>query len=1029
MKRCYGCMKMYDESKFMVCPNCGYSSEDSIGELVHLAPGTVLHNQYSVGKVLGYGGFGVTYLGWDGQLEREVAIKEYMPSEFSTRMPGNTQLTFFGGDKDEQFGDGKRKFLDEARRLAECGRNKPGIVEVYDSFEENDTAYIVMEYLDGETLADYLKHAHTIAEDDAVELLMPVMRSLEELHALTRTDPETGEEENVPLLHRDISPDNIFITKKGDVKLIDFGAARYATTSHSRSLTVLVKPGYSPEEQYRSRGDQGKYTDVYSLAATLYKMITGETPPDAMERRAMYENRNKDILEEPHKYKRNISRAREVAILNAMNVEIEKRTPDIATFIKELESDPPAKRVYGKIRKIDLYNWPTWLKVAVPCVAAALLVLVGLFATGVIRLDGKNAGRITIPDGIVQVPNVLNSSKEEATGKLEEAGLIVTYGEGEKTSYVEEGLVVLQNPIGGYYAEYSSTVTIHTAYSDEVAAAQNGVAKIPYVIGNTYEDAKERIEAAGLSCALELVPDEYMEEGLVCGIIRNGVKALEGEELSEGTQLILQVSTGPKSFEMPDVVGLTFDEARTILKDKGITVIQSNVNSTEYEEGYVAEQSLEPGEKVKKGDSVTLGVVASNGGELITVPNVVNMKQKDADKELTDYGFKVNVLVNKDKNIEKGYIISQNPSSGTKQNKGSTITIIVSGGYDEKDESVDLDTMGIKATPTPTVTPTPTPEPTPTQKPVSKYTLTFDANGGTASVSSKSLEEGEEYGSLPSATKSFCSFAGWYTRSGSRVSETTVMGNSDVTVYAKWDENTESGWVKASEVPSGAMITDEKWVYNEVSWITSDKSSVPGYILDESKTQSSSSDSWGGWSDWTTNPVSGSSTREVETRTERVDNGQRPVSYDLVEHNYMGNNGKRYYRIDDIGGDYASHGYSKSYGKFTRYITLDAGQLNSCPTVGSGGFMGGANGGYNDCGETGYVVDHPEIPGTIIMFVYNVNYETTYADVTYYRYRDKATSTAYTYYLYKKESKESRSEVSESDNISDVEHYVKYISK
>lgn len=168
------------------------------------------------------------------------------------------------------------------------------------------------------------------------------------------------------LLHRDIAPDNIFLTKDGSVKLIDFGASRYATTSHSRSLTVIIKPGYSPEEQYRSRGDQGPYTDVYAIAATLYRMITGKTPPDAMERRAKYENQNKDILIEPHKLVKNISRNREVAILNAMNVRVEDRTPDIKTFIEELNADPPAKRRYGKIKKIDIYSWPLWLKILVP---------------------------------------------------------------------------------------------------------------------------------------------------------------------------------------------------------------------------------------------------------------------------------------------------------------------------------------------------------------------------------------------------------------------------------------------------------------------------------------------------------------------------------------------------------------------------------------------------------------------------------------------------------------------------------------
>ena len=285
-RRCLGCMELFGD-EFEICPHCGYIVGTHAEEAIHMEPGTILHDRYIIGKILGYGGFGITYIGWDGKLEQKVAIKEYLPGEFSTRMPGQSQVTVFNGEKSEQFHDGLKKFIDEAKRLAKF-QNEPGIVKIFDSFEENETAYIIMEYLDGETLTDYLKREKTIPEDQAVNMLMPVMNSLQTVHA-------------EGLLHRDIAPDNIFLTKTGEVKLIDFGASRYATTSHSRSLTVIIKPGFSPEEQYRSRGDQGPYTDVYALAATLYKMITGKTPPDAMERRAKYENQNKDILEEPHK--------------------------------------------------------------------------------------------------------------------------------------------------------------------------------------------------------------------------------------------------------------------------------------------------------------------------------------------------------------------------------------------------------------------------------------------------------------------------------------------------------------------------------------------------------------------------------------------------------------------------------------------------------------------------------------------------------------------------------------------------------
>ena len=169
----------------------------------------------------------MTYIGWDALLEQVVAIKEYLPSEFSTRMPGQTQVSVFQGDKAEQFAGGLSKFVDEAQRLARF-HNTDGIVRIYDSFEANGTAYIIMEYLDGETLKAYLAENGTIPPEDAVDMLMPVLESLRLVH-------EAG------IIHRDIAPDNIFLTRDGRVKLIDFGAARFATTTHSRSRVIPLK--------------------------------------------------------------------------------------------------------------------------------------------------------------------------------------------------------------------------------------------------------------------------------------------------------------------------------------------------------------------------------------------------------------------------------------------------------------------------------------------------------------------------------------------------------------------------------------------------------------------------------------------------------------------------------------------------------------------------------------------------------------------------------------------------------------------
>lgn len=459
--------------EFEICPHCGYVVGTHAEEAIHIEPGTLLYDRYIVGKVLGYGGFGVTYLGWDGKLEQKVAIKEYLPGEFSTRMPGQSHVTVFNGEKNEQFHDGLKKFVEEAKHLAKF-QNEQGIVKIFDSFEENDTAYIIMEYLDGETLTEYLKREKTIPEDVAVAMLMPVMESLQAVH-------------DAGLLHRDIAPDNIFLTKSGEVKLIDFGASRYATTSHSRSLTVIIKPGYSPEEQYRSRGDQGPHTDVYAIASTLYKMITGKTPPDAMERRAKYENQNKDILEEPHKINKKISINRENAILNAMNVRIEDRTPDVATFIRDLNADPPVKRIYGKIKKIDLYSWPLWLKIFVPSLLSVILAFGALLLTGVIKFSNFTE-EIIIPENIVIVPDVEGLYKDEALQLITAGKLLASTDGSVESEYIPAGKIILQTPVGDSYMDINGTVLLMISSGKGVESPENGLSTVPYVIWDSKDD-------------------------------------------------------------------------------------------------------------------------------------------------------------------------------------------------------------------------------------------------------------------------------------------------------------------------------------------------------------------------------------------------------------------------------------------------------------------------------------------------------------------------------------------------------------
>lgn len=751
--RCLGCMELFGD-EFEICPHCGYILGTKAEEAVHIEPGMLLYDRYIVGRVLGFGGFGVTYIGWDGKLEQKVAIKEYLPGEFSTRMPGQSRVTVFNGEKNEQFHNGLKKFVEEAKHLAKF-QNENGIVKIFDSFEDNDTAYIIMEYLDGETLAQYIKREKKIEEDVAVAMITPIMESLQVVH-------EEG------LLHRDIAPDNIFLTKTGEVKLIDFGASRYATTSHSKSLTVIIKPGYTPEEQYRSRGDQGPYTDVYAIAATLYKMITGKTPPDAMERRAKYENANKDILEEPHKINKNISRNRENAILNAMNVRIEDRTPNIAAFMKELNADFPVKRVYGKIKKIDLYSWPLWLKIIVPSVLALILVFGALLFTGIIDFS-KFTEEIIIPENIVTVPDVEGLYKDEALKLISEGKLLPSTDGSIESEYIPAGKIILQTPVGGSYMNINGTVLLMISSGKGVASPENGVSTVPYVVWDDKEVAISKLIQAGLA-----EPDiiEKNDENVAYGsVIEQSVEA--GKQVDEGTKITLTISIGPAAFDMPDVVGQSKDKAENTLNSKGIVVVIEYKKTDAVAEGNVISQSVSAGSSVKRGDEVTISV--SSGRETIDVANVVGKAEAEAEKALKDQGFKVAILENYDSNVTTGKVISQSPGAGTAQLPDSTIVIYVSKG----------------------------------KQPI---TVTYDANGGTVDPGSKSSYLSDSYGTLPTPTRTGYTFIGWYSAKSGGVevtAKTTITTPSNHTIYAVWKVNTYSVSFNSnggSSAPSGKSV-------------------------------------------------------------------------------------------------------------------------------------------------------------------------------------------------------------------------------
>ena len=282
-----------------------------------LRKGTRLIGRYTVEGVLGQGGFGITYLGMDELHKKKVAIKEFFPQGIVTRNIEyeDTVTVTLVGEK-ENYDKGKERFLKEAQTMAMFSKDK-GIVKALDFFEINNTAYIVMEYLEGVTLKQYLRENERIDAEDLVELLVPLIEALDEIHSQG-------------LIHRDISPDNIMVLPDGRIKLMDFGAARDYTEFGEKSLSIVLKPGYAPPEQYQTHGVQGPWTDIYALCATMYKCITGENPPDAIDRLV------DDHLKKISAFGITVSPQIEEAIIKGMSVAAKDRYQNVGDFCEDL---------------------------------------------------------------------------------------------------------------------------------------------------------------------------------------------------------------------------------------------------------------------------------------------------------------------------------------------------------------------------------------------------------------------------------------------------------------------------------------------------------------------------------------------------------------------------------------------------------------------------------------------------------------------------------------------------------------------
>lgn len=381
---CMNCFSV--KGPYEVCRYCGYVEGTPPEQPHYLRPGTVLKGHFIVGTAIGVGGFGITYKCYDATLGVIVAIKEFFPVGLVNRSPGEMKVGLLSGEKEKQYKNQIKRFLMEAQSIAQFGKAND-IVNVFDYFEENNTAYIVMEYIDGVLLKDYLEKQGALSPDIAMTIIEPVVEALKKIHA-------SG------IIHRDISPDNIFIAGEDSVKVFDFGAAILNDESGAKEGEKVIKVGYSAPEQYRDSAGQGYFTDIYSIGAILYQMITGQKPIESTERE--YKDELKSPLELGFDIEPNLDRA----IMEALAVQPALRFQRIQQFDDAINGKRKAE--YPKV-KLRIRKRKRIMVACMSLLALAAIGVGGLFFNNKIKhsdkLYNENAKIEKATDIVVWVDN------------------------------------------------------------------------------------------------------------------------------------------------------------------------------------------------------------------------------------------------------------------------------------------------------------------------------------------------------------------------------------------------------------------------------------------------------------------------------------------------------------------------------------------------------------------------------------------------------------------------------------------------
>lgn len=587
---CYGCMNPKDCDENGVCKICGFN-ENAPSLPSYLAPGVMLRDRYVVGKLLSYNGESANYIGFDTITQSKVVIKEYMPDTLCEREAGKSILDV-APQYVAQYKTLMSEFVELNKMLSKM-RSLSHIIPVVDMFGDNNTGYVVLAYFEGVTLEKYIDHnGGRLTWETVRRFFPPIFTTVSLVH-------------NAGLVHRGICPENILIGENGEIKLTGFAISDERTAN--TEIAPELYSGYAAPEQYNSSARQGTWTDVYGIAALLYKALTGVVPTDAASRMT------DDTLETPASLVPEIPESVSKVIMSGLELDGEKRIQTVTEFVTKLFEQPE----------------------------------IG----GAVRLSSSSTQTIMIPREALQNQQRSSSAGRSAKKKpMSRRGLFIavmaailgvgmffllillfTWGADNSGDASEVNQISTETSFGMDTEDTSiptlTEMTERTELSSETKPEGN---RTLYVMNDITGKNFDVIQRSENYSSLVFDPIYEYNDDYPKGIIFE--QSIEkGENYEEGTQITVKVSMGPKFVTIPDFVSLSKKDYFTMLGELGIKYEEKEIETSDVKEGYVVKLSKEAGETidVEKGEVLTV-FVAKKPPE--TEPSETT-KQKDKDKD------------------------------------------------------------------------------------------------------------------------------------------------------------------------------------------------------------------------------------------------------------------------------------------------------------------------------------------------------------------------------------------------------------